>query len=102
MKIIPLLIERLGKSMIGGVVFESAKRIVLILEDSPNFSALPYMPEKDQKLTSYTGAQKKQMAIEELVKIGYALTSFGLSAVVELAWMWMQAKSGKPIFKSEE
>jgi len=84
MKILPLLIERLAKFMLNGVVFESAKRVVLTLENS-----------------GLSGEQKKKNAIDELIKIGYALTSFALSAAIELAWMWMQAQSGKPLFKDQ-
>jgi len=82
MKILPFMIERLAKFMLNGVVFESAKRIVLTIENS-----------------ELTGTQKKSAAIDELIKIGYALTGFALSAAVELAWMWMQAQAGKPLFK---
>jgi hypothetical protein len=76
MKIAPIAINSFAKFILGGVPFESMKRIVSGLSD------------KD-----LSGAQKRNAAIDEFVTLGYALAGWLVNLGVELAVAWLKSKS---------
>lgn len=72
------LLERFSKWLVGGVAFESSKRITGTLENA------------DLK-----GYEKKEIAKDELKKLGYSLTSFLLNSAIELAVIYIGLQAGK-------
>lgn len=72
------LLERFSKWLVGGVTFESSKRITQALENA------------DLK-----GYEKKEIAKTELKKLGYSLTSFLLNSAIELAVIYIGLQAGK-------
>ena len=78
MKIGLFLLDKLAKWLVGGVPFESAKRVTAALDSA-----------------ELTGPQKKAIAIDELKKFGYGLTSFLFNSAVELAVIYIGIQAGK-------
>ena len=78
MNITLFLLDKLAKYLVGGVPFESAKRVAADLDN------------KD-----LTGAEKKEAAKKELISFGYSLSSFLLNSAIELAVIYIGAKAGK-------
>lgn len=76
MKIIPVLVEFLAKRLTDGVTFETAKRIVTTLESE-----------------DLDGETKKRLAYSEIKDYGYKFAGFLLSAVLELALVWLRKSS---------
>lgn len=74
------IINRLAKFLIGGVPYESAKRIV-----------------RDVERTDLKGTAKKEAAMTDLKELGYQLTKFGLSVAIELAWMWLETMANRAL-----
>ena len=77
MKLTPLIIERFAKFILGGVPFESMKRIVR----SVNNEAL-------------TGAEKRNMAYKEFTTLGYELAEWMVNLGIELAVAWLKSRPG--------
>jgi hypothetical protein len=75
MKIIPFLIEKTAKAIIGGVPFESAKTIVGTLNDS-----------------NLSNEEKRSQAIEELKSYGYKLAGYLINLAIELAVTYFKEK----------
>ena len=78
MNIKALIIERFAKFMIGGVPFESMKRIVADYNDA-----------------DMTGAQKREAATQEFLTMGYALAGVLINLAIELAVVWLRSREGK-------
>ncbi|MFZ2172340.1 MAG: hypothetical protein WAW61_22230 [Methylococcaceae bacterium] len=76
MKITPIIIERFAKFIVGGVPFESMKRIVSGLDNK-----------------SVSNENKRFLAIDEFKKMGYALAGALVNLAVELAVVWLKSKS---------
>jgi len=76
MKLAPLIIERFAKWIVGGVPFESAKRIVTAAAD-----------------TGLPGEVKRAIAFAQLTALGYDLAGFLINLAIELAVAWLKAKS---------
>ena len=76
MKLTPIIIERFAKFIVGGVPFESMKRIVTGLDNS-----------------TLSGDNKRFIAVEEFTKMGYALAGALVNLAVELAVVWLKSKS---------
>lgn len=76
MKVTPFIIEKFAKFIMGGVPFESMKRIVSSFDNK-----------------ELTGEQKRQNAINEFVTIGYALANWLVNLGLELAVAWLKSKS---------
>lgn len=76
MKITPFVIEIFAKFIVGGVPFESMKRIVTGLENK-----------------SITNESKRFIAIDEFKKMGYALAGVLVNLAVELAVIWLKSKA---------
>lgn len=76
MKLTPIIIERFAKFIVGGVPFESMKRIVAGLEN--------------EKITN---ENKRFLAIDEFKTMGYALAGVLVNLAVELAVLWLKSKS---------
>jgi hypothetical protein len=75
MKITPIAINSFSKFIVGGVPFESMKRIVSGLNDN-----------------NLTGEQKRNAAIDEFMTLGYALAGWLVNLGVELAVAWLKSK----------
>jgi hypothetical protein len=78
MKVWLILLDKFAKWCVGGVPFESAKRVTAALDNA-----------------SITGPQKKEIAIHELKTLGYDLTSFLLNSAIELAVIYIGLQAGK-------
>ncbi len=78
MNIVSLVIERFSKFMLGGVAFESVKRIVAALESE-----------------TLSNTEKKDKALSELLKLGYGLTEEALSVAIWLAVRYFKGKVAK-------
>lgn len=76
MSIKGIIIEKFAKWYVGGVPFESMKRIVGIVAD-----------------LELTNKQKKAKATDEMEKLGYALGDFLLGIGIELALGYLKAQS---------
>lgn len=72
------LLDKFSKWLVGGVAFESSKRVTTALEDS-----------------NLKGYEKKEIAKTELKKLGYSLTSFLLNSAIELAVIYIGLQAGK-------
>jgi len=75
MKIAPMAINSFAKWLVGGVPFESAKRIV-----------------QDLNNTNMTGAQKRDAAFHELGLLGYSIAGHLLNLAIELAVAWLKSR----------
>lgn len=75
MKLMPFIIEKFAKFIVGGVPFESMKRIVLGLSSA-----------------AFSGDQKRELAINEFKTFGYDLANFIINLAVELAVSWLKSK----------
>lgn len=73
-----IVIERFAKWYIGGVHFETIKRVVASLMDS-----------------SLSGQAKQTIAINEIKKFGYDLSNFLINLGIELALGYLKAQSNK-------
>ena len=73
-----IVIERFAKWYIGGVHFESIKRVVASLMDS-----------------SISGQAKQTIAINEIKKFGYDLSNFLINLGIELALGYLKAQANK-------
>ena len=73
-----IVIERFAKWYIGGVHFESIKRVVASLMDS-----------------SISGQAKQTIAINEIKKFGYDLSNFLINLGIELALGYLKAQAYK-------
>jgi len=73
MKINAIAINSFAKWLVGGVPFESAKRIVAGLNDR-----------------DMTGEMKRGLALEELKALGYSLAGFLMNLAIELAVAYMK------------
>jgi len=73
-----IVIERFAKWYIGGVYFETIKRVVASLMDS-----------------SISGQAKQTIAINEIKKFGYDLSNFLINLGIELALGYLKAQSNK-------
>ncbi len=78
MKITPIVIDRFAKFILGGVAFETLKRIVTKFGN-----------------TTLTGPQKRESVISEFKVYGYMLGEMMLNLGVELAVAWLKSKQGK-------
>lgn len=76
MKVLPVIIEKFAKYRVGGVVFESAKRITESLDN------------KD-----LSNEEKKAIAVGQLKAYGYELTGFLFNLAIELAVDYLRAKA---------
>ena len=76
MNIKAIVINQFAKQLVGGVVFESAKRIAGTL-DSKEFS----------------GKEKRELALKELGNLGYAAASWVISLAIELAVAYLRTKT---------
>jgi primosomal protein N' len=76
MSIKGIIIEKFAKWYVGGVPFESMKRVVGIVAD-----------------LELTNKQKKAKAIDEIEKLGYALGDFLLGIGIELALGYLKAQT---------
>ena len=73
-----IVIERFAKWYIGGVHFETIKRVVASLMDS-----------------SLSGKAKQTIAINEIKKFGYDLSNFLINLGIELALGYLKAQATK-------
>jgi hypothetical protein len=71
-----IVIGRFAKFMLGGVAFESMKRIVA-----------------DVNSSAMSGAEKRQAALEEFARLGYALADCLVNLGLELAVAWLKGKT---------
>ena len=78
MNIVSLIIERFSKYMLGGVPFESVKRIVSTLESK-----------------TLSNSEKRSLAIDEMLKLGYGLTEEAIGVAVWLAVRYFKGKVAK-------
>jgi len=78
MSIKGIVIEKFAKWYIGGVHFESIKRVVAGLMDS-----------------SLSGQAKQVIAINEIKKFGYDLSNFLINLGIELALGYLKAQANK-------
>ena len=78
MSIKGIVIEKFAKWYIGGVHFESIKRVVASLMDS-----------------SLSGQAKQVVAINEIKKFGYDLSNFLINLGIELALGYLKAQANK-------
>jgi len=78
MNIKGIIIEKFAKWYIGGVHFESIKRVVASLMDS-----------------SLSGQAKQVVAINEIKKFGYDLSNFLINLGIELALGYLKAQANK-------
>jgi hypothetical protein len=78
MNIVSLIIERFSKYMLGGVAFESVKRIVTALESK-----------------TLSNQEKRSLAIDEMLKLGYGLTEEAIGVAVWLAVRYFKGKVAK-------
>jgi len=78
MSIKGIVIEKFAKWYIGGVHFESIKRVVASLMDS-----------------SLSGQAKQAIAINEIQKFGYDLSAFLINLGIELAVGYLKAQANK-------
>lgn len=78
MSIKGIVIEKFAKWYIGGVHFESIKRVVASLMDS-----------------SLSGQAKQMVAINEIKKFGYDLSNFLINLGIELALGYLKAQANK-------
>jgi hypothetical protein len=76
MKVAPIIIERFATWLIGGVPFQSAKRIVAALND------------KDMSNTA-----KRYKAVSELESLGYEIGELLVNLAIELAVAWLKSKA---------
>lgn len=76
MSIKGIIIEKFAKWYVGGVPFESMKRVVGIVAN-----------------LELTNKQKKAKAIDEIEKLGYALGDFLLGIGIELALGYLKAQT---------
>jgi len=75
MSIKGIIIEKFAKWYVGGVAFESMKRIVSSLMDS-----------------DLTNKQKKAKALSEIAEMGYALGDFLLDTGIQLALGYLKSQ----------
>ena len=73
-----IVIERFAKWYLGGVHFETIKRVVASLMDS-----------------SLSGQAKQVIAINEIKKFGYDLSNFLINLGIELALGYLKAQATK-------
>lgn len=78
MKVTPFVIDRFAKFAIGGVPFESMKRIVADVNNS-----------------ALSSAEKRQAVLHEFASLGYALAQSMVRLGLELAVAWMKSKAEK-------
>ena len=78
MNIVSLVIERFSKYMLGGVAFESVKRIVAALESE-----------------TLSNSEKRSLAVDEMLKLGYGLTEEAIGVAVWLAVRYFKGKVAK-------
>ena len=78
MSIKGIVIEKFAKWYIGGVHFESIKRVVASLMNS-----------------SLSGQAKQVIAINEIQKFGYDLSNFLINLGIELAVGYLKAQANK-------
>jgi hypothetical protein len=76
MNIKAIIIDQFAKQLVGGVVFESAKRIASALDNK-----------------EFAGKEKRELALKELGNLGYAAASWVISLAVELAVAWLRSKT---------
>lgn len=76
MSIKGIIIEKFAKWYVGGVPFESMKRVVGIVAD-----------------LELTNKQKKAKAISEMEKLGYALGDFLLDTGIQLALGYLKSQA---------
>jgi len=77
-KITPIVIDKFAKFIVGGVPFESMKRVVATLDDA-----------------DLSGSAKRAAALAEFKKFSYLLTDFLVNLAVELAVAWLKSRNGK-------
>ena len=75
MKVTPYIIERFAKFIVGGVPFESMKRIV-----------------RDVNNEALTGAEKRNTVFTEFTMLGYELAEWMVNLGIELAVAWLKSK----------
>jgi hypothetical protein len=75
MKITPFIIDRFAKFVLGGVPFESMKRLVSAWNN-----------------TLMTGEEKRQSVLDEFHSLGYALAGWLVNLGLELAVAWLKSK----------
>lgn len=75
MKVTPFIIERFAKFVIGGVPFESMKRIVA-----------------DWDNEALTGEEKRKAVLHEFATLGYAIASWLVNLGIELAVAYLRKK----------
>lgn len=75
MKVTPFIIERFAKWILGGVPFESMKRIVA-----------------DWDNEALTGAEKREAVLHEFATLGYAVASWTINLALELAVAYLRRK----------
>jgi len=73
-----IIIERFAKFMVGGVPFESMKRVVADYNDA-----------------DLTGAQKRVAVTKEFLTLGYALAGVLVNLALELAVVWLKNQEAK-------
>lgn len=78
MNIKAIVIERFAKFMVGGVPFESMRRVVADYNDA-----------------DMTGAQKRVAATKEFLTLGYALAGVLVNLALELAVVWLRSQESK-------
>jgi len=78
MKITPLIIERFAKFIMGGVPFESMKRIVA-----------------DHNNATMYGSEKRRAVLNEFASLGYSLAESMINLGLELAVVWLKSKQSK-------
>ncbi len=76
MKLTPFIIERFAKFVMGGVPFESMKRIVADVNNS-----------------AMSGSEKRQAVLNEFASLGYALADCLINLGLELAVAWLKSKA---------
>lgn len=78
MKLLPFVIERFAKWAVGGVPFESMKRIV---------------SSHDENMPGMTGAQKRESVLRVFKTFGYELADFLVNLAIELAVAYFKSKA---------
>lgn len=75
MKVAPFVIERFAKWIVGGVEFETVKRVSSQYHEA-----------------GMTGEEKRQTVLNEMKLYSYALGGFLLNLAIELAVAWLKSK----------
>lgn len=76
MNLTPFIIDRFAKFAMGGVPFESMKRIVADVNNS-----------------AMSSAEKRQAVLQEFASLGYALAQSMVHLGLELAVAWLKSHS---------